>query len=1071
MSNTRRFIASSLRRYADQLENNGDITTTVNNLHWPSQLPDPSQFQYQKPINDRQMLLDIPYVSHCVRSSIIPRFLLYDPSAPPPANLQQWQEWNRRLAQARRGQVQESRTSSGSDTGAPQGSNGAAGAAGQHVIRHRTNTPASIVSSTSFEMSQVAPLPLVTKSTADQLKKEGTMSRHEFINNILSDALPPSNSDEYKHCVRVYDHFVKGFKTVKRLEIQFASLTAAEYPSTLETSFLASFYFPKNNFSKSIELSVMDSVESAIELLLRKTHNTLFAEKDAGDFLLKISGQECYLHDNMLFGMLEHVRESLQRNDSVSFSLVYRADVVQRYEERDAAENYKRGVAISGFEDVDESVKKETQNTVEVSKLDYDLRIRVVSLDNLLSGNVPVMADISFQPDQRTFLHVEAMLYLGDQKLFTRSFAKSDYGVWDEWLEFPLKLNQIPRYARICFVASVMKGVKQVKRKIGWVNVQLFDHRGYLLSGIHELALWSLTPANPLGTPAQNRTDPDGVKIVLGFPEYTGDAAVVFPSLASLLKRSHHNTSEQGEPYSPMLEQVLAKDPMHTLSANEREMVWNHRKLLTARPAALSKLLLSVDWCNPAMSREAIALIGQWLPLEPLDALELLDVRFAIPEVRTYAVRCLQGICDADLADFLLQLVQAVKYEPYHDCDLSRFLICRALQNRQLIGHEFFWHLKAELSFPEVGERYALLINTFLRCNGNHLQELWHEKMVMDELRRIALIVKSKKKDRTKTLHKALREFSFPKDMLLPSDSRISLMGLDVQQCKYLGSFTVPLWLVFKNADPHAPPKRMIFKAGDDLRTDCLTLQMFRLMDKLWKKAGLDLHMSPYRCVSTDVMSGLIEVVPNSKTAAQIQKEDSGVTAALRKTPLSRWLREHNPTDAAYAKAVDNFVRSCAGYCVATYVLGIGDRHNDNIMITKSGHLFHIDFAKILGNWQTWQGIKRERAPFVLTPEFVYVMGKKKSEHFQKFVDTCCSAYNVIRKHAHLIINLFLMMLGAGIPELQEVEHVHYLRESFHLELSDEEASKLFVSLIEESMDSKSTSINFLIHNLAQEMK
>lgn len=59
-----------------------------------------------------------------------------------------------------------------------------------------------------------------------------------------------------------------------------------------------------------------------------------------------------------------------------------------------------------------------------------------------------------------------------------------------------------------------------------------------------------------------------------------------------------------------------------------------------------------------------------------------------------------------------------------------------------------------------------------------------------------------------------------------------------------------------------------------------------------------------------------------------------------------------------------------------------------NLLRDPAGNLFHIDFGHILGNYKSFMGISKEWVPFVLTPDFLYVMGtsgKKSSPHFQKF--------------------------------------------------------------------------------------
>ncbi|CAD7936411.1 unnamed protein product [Amoebophrya sp. A25] len=88
----------------------------------------------------------------------------------------------------------------------------------------------------------------------------------------------------------------------------------------------------------------------------------------------------------------------------------------------------------------------------------------------------------------------------------------------------------------------------------------------------------------------------------------------------------------------------------------------------------------------------------------------------------------------------------------------------------------------------------------------------------------------------------------------------------------------------------------------------------------------------------------------STSTAAPMHSSTSQLPAARggQKHSLADFLHRHNePPHDEFARR--RLAWSAATALVFSFVLGLGDRHQENVMITKTGVMFHIDFGFVLG--------------------------------------------------------------------------------------------------------------------------
>ncbi|KAI9676128.1 MAG: Phosphatidylinositol (PI) 3-kinase [Caeruleum heppii] len=531
---------------------------------------------------------------------------------------------------------------------------------------------------------------------------------------------------------------------------------------------------------------------------------------------------------------------------------------------------------------------------------------------------------------------------------------------------------------------------------------------------------------------------------------------------------------------------IMTYSPTHDLNPEEKDLIWKFRHHLTRDKRALTKFAKSVAWNDQGEARQAAQIIPKWTEIDVDDALELLGPTFDNPVVRSYAVNRLRKADDDELLLYLLQLVQALKYEKIspeatedatQDSSLARFLIARATDSF-VLGNYLHWYLMVECddSSPEQGNTHRKL---FARVEYDFMTELVktskgpeRRKTLLRQAEFITVLSKLSKEirfsrgDRPQKIERLKKYLADPKNELtsfdpplpLPLDPNVSITGCYPEEALVFKSTLLPLFIPFRTADGRKYP--IIFKTGDDLRQDQLVIQIITLMDRLLRKENLDLRLSPYRILATGATAGAVQFVGSMSLSA---------AAAKYKGSILAYLRSNNPDEAealgVRREAMDTYIKSCAGYCVITYILGVGDRHLDNLLLAPDGHFFHADFGFILG---------RDPKPFApamkLCKEMVEGMGGSGSAHYAAFKQYCFTAYTTLRKSSNLILNLFSLMVDANIPDIrmEPDKAVLKVKDRFHLEMSEEEAIRHFETLIQDSVNAIFPVVIDRLHGIIQ---
>jgi hypothetical protein len=226
--------------------------------------------------------------------------------------------------------------------------------------------------------------------------------------------------------------------------------------------------------------------------------------------------------------------------------------------------------------------------------------------------------------------------------------------------------------------------------------------------------------------------------------------------------------------------------------------------------------------------------------------------------------------------------------------------------------------------------------------------------------------------------------------------------------------------------------------------------------------------LATYRVCPVDEKSGFIEIVPKSNTLYSI----------LSKGTISNYLYTSNPTKKI-CTIMSNYSASLAFWTVVTYILGIGDRHMENIMIRTDGVLFHIDYGFIFGDDSTINSsiatINSSTSNGLVRLDEAMIEGLGGPEMFFPFKEKCSEIFCVLRTQYHFLcacLYRFIFSEPRILDEKINCEFIEgFLKDRLLIGQGDREAKDAFDIVIESSRGTLKNKVSDVIHNNVMWMK